>query len=228
MATKSKPIPPSPAPRLYLATPTIADPAALVSALPKLLAAADVAAVLLRLAPSDERETIKRVKAIAPVVQNGDAALLLNGHFGIVARAGADGANIDGINELEDALSTLKPDRILGVGGLVTRHDAMAAGEAGADYVLFGEPDARGERPSPDAIFERLQWWAEVFEPPCVGFAATLDEAHLFASAGADFILVGDFIWQDSRGPEAALRDASDAVAQGFASVFTKATVKEG
>ncbi len=104
----------------------------------------------------------------------------------------------------------------------------MTAGEADADYVLFGEPDAHGERPSPDAIFERLQWWAEVFEPPCVGFAATLDEAHLFASAGADFILVGDVIWHDSRGPEAALRDASDAVAQGFAADFATTTVKEG
>jgi hypothetical protein len=63
-------------------------------------------------------------------------------------------------------MPSLKPDRILGVGGLVTRHDAMVAGEAGADYVLFGEPDAKGERPSADAICERLDWWAELFEPP--------------------------------------------------------------
>ena len=228
MATKSKPIPPRPAPRLYLATQPVADPTALVSALPKLLAAADVAAVLLRLVPSDERETIKRVKAIVPVVQKAGAALLLDGHFELVARSGADGANISGIEAMQEAMPTLKPDRIIGVGGLVTRHDAMTAGEADADYVLFGEPDAHGERPSPDAIFERLQWWAEVFEPPCVGFAATLDEAHLFASAGADFILVGDVIWHDSRGPEAALRDASDAVAQGFAADFATTTVKEG
>lgn len=228
MATKSKPIPPRPAPRLYLATQPVADPTALVSALPKLLAAADVAAVLLRLVPSDERETIKRVKAIVPVIQKAGAALLLDGHFELVARSGADGANISGIEAMQEAMPTLKPDRIIGVGGLVTRHDAMTAGEADADYVLFGEPDAHGERPSPDAIFERLQWWAEVFEPPCVGFAATLDEAHLFASAGADFILVGDVIWQDSRGPEAALRDASDAVAQGFAADFATTTVKEG
>lgn len=228
MATKSKPIPPRPAPRLYLATQPVADPTALVSALPKLLAAADVAAVLLRLVPSDERETIKRVKAIVPVIQKAGAALLLDGHFELVARSGADGANISGIEAMQEAMPTLKPDRIIGVGGLVTRHDAMTAGEADADYVLFGEPDAHGERPSPDAIFERLQWWAEVFEPPCVGFAATLDEAHLFASAGADFILVGDVIWHDSRGPEAALRDASDAVAQGFAADFATTTVKEG
>jgi len=69
----------------------------------------------------------------------------------------------------------------------------MAAGEAGADYVLFGEPDASGQRPSLEAIAERLQWWAELFEPPCVGFAASREEISEFAAAGADFVLVGDF-----------------------------------
>ena len=52
----------------------------------------------------------------------------------------------------------------------------MLAGERGADYVMFGEPDADGQRPSFEAIIERIEWWAEVFDVPCVGFAATLDE----------------------------------------------------
>ncbi len=223
MATKSKPIPPRPAPRLYLATPPIADPSSIASALPELLAAADVAAVLLKLAPADERSMIQRAKAIAPIAQQAGAALLLDNHFELAARSGADGANIGGIDALDDALSALKPDRILGVGGLNTRHDAMVAGEAGADYVLFGEPDKDGARPSAEAVFERLQWWAEVFEPPCVGYAATMDEAGLFAESGADFILVGDFIWQDSRGPRAALIETGEAVHKHFDAVFGKA-----
>ncbi len=225
MATK--PVPPRPTPRLYLATPLVTDHAQLATQLPALLGAADVAAVLLRLAPSDERGIIQHTKALAPPVQRAGAALLLDGHFQQVARGGADGANVSGIEAMQEAMPTLKPDRILGVGGLVTRHDAMTAGEAGADYVLFGEPDAKGERPSPEAICERLDWWAELFEPPCVGFAATLNEAHLFASAGADFVLVGDFIWQDSRGPQTALREAADALAQGFAASVAKTTIKE-
>jgi thiamine-phosphate pyrophosphorylase len=118
---------------------------------------------------------------------------------------------------MQEALPTLKPDRIAGVGGLATRHDSMAAGEAGADYVLFGEPDERGQRPSADAIAERLQWWAELFEPPCVGFAATAAEAKEFAAHGADFVLAGDFIWADPRGPAAALMDAGLAIRQGHA-----------
>ena len=223
MATK--PLPPRPAPRLYLATPPIADPAQLASDLPALLAAADVAAVLLRLTPADERSMIQRVKVLAPVIQKAGAAALLDGHYELVARAGADGANLIGVEAMQEAMPTLKPDRILGVGGLITRHDAMTAGEADADYVLFGEPDAHGARPSAEAICERLDWWAELFEPPCVGFAATMNEANLFAAAGADFVLVGEFIWQDSRGAIAALIEASEAIARGFETSLTHAPV---
>jgi thiamine-phosphate pyrophosphorylase len=141
---------------------------------------------------------------------------LLDGHVELVARAGADGAHLTGIEAMLDALPTLKPDRIAGVGGLTTRHDSMAAGEAGADYVLFGEPDARNQRPSREAIAERLQWWAELFEPPCVGFAASRDEIGEFAAAGADFVLVGDFIWADPRGAAAALEDVEQAIRQAY------------
>src|ERR1700744_3916573 len=213
MATKP---PPRPIPRLYLATPVLDDPSALLAELPGLLAAADVAAVLLRQQPVDQRTMISRAKAGAPVIRDSGAALRLDGHAEWVARAGADGAHLTGIEAMEESLPTLKPDRIAGVGGLTTRHDSMAAGEAGADYVLFGEPDAGGLRPSIDAIAERLQWWAELFEPPCVGFAASLDEASEFAAAGADFVLVGDFIWNDPRGGAAALEEAGQAIRQAY------------
>jgi thiamine-phosphate pyrophosphorylase len=157
---------------------------------------------------------ISRIKTLAPVIQDSGAALLLDGHVELVARAGADGAHLTGIEAMEEALPTLKPDRIAGVGGLTTRHDSMAAGEAGADYVLFGEPDASGQRPSLEAIAERLQWWAELFEPPCVGFATSREEIGEFAAAGADFVLVGDFIWADPRGAAAALQDAEQTIRQ--------------
>ncbi|QWG17793.1 thiamine phosphate synthase [Bradyrhizobium sediminis] len=226
MATK--PVPPRPVPRLYLATPEVDDPSALIASLPGLLAKADVAAVLVRLKPTDQRTMISRVKALAPAIQGSGAALLLDGHVELVARAGADGAHLTGIAAMEEALPSLKPDRIAGVGGLSTRHDSMAAGEAGADYVLFGEPDAAGLRPSAEAIAERLEWWAELFEPPCVGYAASREEAHEFAAAGADFVLVGDFIWNDRRGPAAALMDAEQAIRQAHAAASGKAKAEQG
>ena len=225
MATK--PAPPRPVPRLYLATPEVDDPSALAAGLPDLLAKADVAAVLLRLKPADPRSLISRVKVLAPAIQESGAALLLDGHFELAARSGADGAHLTGIEAMQEALPTLKPDRIAGVGGLSTRHDSMIAGEASADYVLFGEPDARGQRPSAEAVADRLQWWAELFEPPCVGFAASRQEAFEFAGAGADFVLVGDFIWNDSRGPAAALLDAEQAIRQAHAAAPGQAKAEQ-
>ena len=226
MATAT--VPPRPVPRLYLATPVVDDPASLVAGLSGLLAGADVAAVLLRLKPSDPRTMISRVKALAPAIQDQGAALLLDGHADLVARAGADGAHLTGIEALQEALPSLKPDRIAGAGGLNTRHDSMAAGEAGADYVLFGEPDAGGQRPSAEAIAERLHWWDELFEPPGVGYAASPEEAAELVAAGADFVMVGDFIWADPRGAAAALKDVEQAIRQAHAAIVGKARAERG
>jgi thiamine-phosphate pyrophosphorylase len=197
------------APRLYLVTPPIDDAAAWADDLAAALGAADVAAVLLRLAAGDERTLINRIKMLGPIVQDRGVALLLDGHVDIVARAGVDGAHLSGIDAFQSALATLKPQRIAGCDGLNTRHDAMLAAEGGADYVMFGEPEPDGLRPTFEAVIERVAWWAEVFEAPCVGFAASLDEVEALAQAGADFVAVGDFAWNDARGVAAAVMEAA-------------------
>jgi thiamine-phosphate pyrophosphorylase len=211
-----------PAPRLYLATPVIADAAPLAAQLSEVLKGTDVAAVLVRLKQTDPRSMISLVKALAPAIQGTGAALLIDGHADLVARSGADGAHLSGIAALDEALPTLRPDRIAGVGALATRHDSMSAGERGADYVLFGEPDAQGRRPAPEAIAERLGWWAELFEPPCVGYAATRKEATDFVAAGADFILVDDLVWNDARGPAAALTELGAAIKAAYTAPTTR------
>jgi thiamine-phosphate pyrophosphorylase len=201
-------------PRLYLITPQVEDAAAFEQALEPVLAAADIAAVLLHLTPGGESELIRRVKTLAPLVQGAGAALILDDHPEIVARSGADGAHLTGIDAFNDATETLKPERIAGAGGMDSRHDSMLAAEGGADYVMFGEPDVTGERPSFGAIEDRVAWWAEVFQPPCVAFAAHLDEVAPLVAAGADFIAVGDCIWSDARGPVVAITDAAERLAQ--------------
>jgi len=197
MAERPKRAEPRPAPRLYLVTPRIADAAAIAAPLAAALAAGDVAAVLLRLAEGDERSLINCAKALCPVVQDKGAALLIDGHAELVARAGADGAHLTGLAEFGAALEQLKPERIAGIGGLATRHDAMTAAEQGADYVMFGEPDADGERPGFAAVEDRVAWWAEVFEIRCVGYAASLDEVAPLVKAGADFVALGDWLWRE-------------------------------
>jgi thiamine-phosphate pyrophosphorylase len=193
-----------PSPRLYLVTPPIDDAVAFSRELSLALGAANIAAVLLRLSPSDERTQINRLKALAPVVQDKGVALVVDGHADIVAHGGADGAHLTGIDMFMSALGTLKPARIAGCAGLASRHDAMTAAEQGADYVMFGDVQG-GHRPSFEAIVERITWWAEVFEVPCVAMAESLDEVGPLAAAGADFVAVGDFVWNDPRGVAAAL-----------------------
>lgn len=198
-----------PQPRLYLVTPVAADLASLKLDLLAALDSADIAAVLLRLPDEDDRSLINRVKALAPTVQRAEAALIVDGHPAIVARSGADGTHLRSITEFEESVDALKPDRIAGAGGLSTRHDAMSAAEGGADYVMFGEPNAAGERPTLQAIAERVSWWAEVFEAPCVAYAGSLDEIAPLADAGADFVALGDFVFADPRGVAAAVADAA-------------------
>ncbi len=201
MASRPKQGEPRPAPRFYLVTPPVSDADTFLRELTDALGAADVAAVLLRLAEADERTQINRIKTLAPPAQDNGAAVLIDGHAGIVARGGADGAHLNGIEAFTAALEILKPDRIAGVGALRMRHDAMLAAETGADYVMFGGIDEPADE-------ERVAWWAEVFELPCVAFARDEAETARLVEAGADFIAL-DYIWRDPRGAAAALRAAA-------------------
>jgi thiamine-phosphate pyrophosphorylase len=205
--------PKRPIPRLYLVTPAVADPAAVREILGAAMKSGDVAAVLLRLAAADERTLMSYAKTLAPVVQDQGAALLLDGLPDIVAHVGADGAHLNDIAAFEAALGTLKPARIAGCGGLQTRHDAMLAAEAGADYVMFGDPDQRQHRPSLDAVVERVDWWAELFEIPCVGFAGSMDDVAPLADAGAEFIALGDWIFDYPQGAALAVAEAASRLA---------------
>jgi thiamine-phosphate pyrophosphorylase len=203
-------------PRLYLFTPELADTAAFANDLDAALLAGDIATVCLRLAEADERTLIERIKVVGAVAHARDIALLLDGRPELVARADADGAHLTGLGALRAALPTLKPERIVGAGGLRSRHDAMLAAEDGADYAMFGEPDRKGGHPPIDVLKERLTWWAELVEVPCIGYAATPAEIRLLAETGADFVALGAWIWTQTGGAEAAIAVASEQLAAAF------------
>lgn len=193
-------------PQLYIVTPPVNDAHRLAASLEALLDAGDVAALLLRSTADDEALMRRHVDTIAPLTSRRGTALMIEARPELAACTAADGAHVSDLSGLSGALKVLKPHRIVGAGGLRTRHDAMVAGEMGADYVMFGEPDATGHRPSLEALLERVAWWAELFEPPCVGFATSLEEVSRLAEAGADFIAAGDLVWQDADGPASGLR----------------------
>jgi thiamine-phosphate pyrophosphorylase len=200
--------------RLYLFTPLLGDTAAFADKLAAALDVGDIAAVLLRLEDADERALINRAKVLAGIVQPRGVALILDGRAELAPRAGADGAHFSGIDALTAAIGALKPDRIAGAGGLKSRHDAMLAGEANADYVMFGEPDRYGRRPPFAAVIERVEWWAEVFEVPCVSYADNLDEVSELGQAGSDFIALGDWLWTKQEKPSALIAAATQCLGQ--------------
>lgn len=193
-------------PRLYLITPAVADAAPFAAPFEAALAAADIACVLLRLAADDPDESKKIVRALAPIAQARGAACLVE-DVEIALATGADGVHVTRLGDaLATALARLKPDRIVGAGAIASRDDAMHAGEAGVDYLMFG---GEGGRQGFAEIRESIAWWAEIFNVPCVAYAHRLDEIPALADAGAEFVALGSAVWNDPRGPAAVLRDAA-------------------
>lgn len=174
------------------------------------MGAAQVAAVLVQGNEGDSEDAwIARARTIGACVQPRGTAMLLQGHENLVKRSGADGAHLTGIEPFQAAVSGLKPEHIAGVGGLTTRHDAMLAAELGADYIMFGGLGSDGVEVPFEGVIDRVRWWSEVFQIPCVGWANALSEVGEIAAAGAEFVAVSGFVWDDSRGPAAALADVA-------------------
>lgn len=205
-------------PRLYLVSPIITDVEAFAPQLAAACEVGDIAAVLLRLATSDERAAIKQVKALAPIAQNQGAAVIVAGTPVVAVRGGADGVHLTGsgsadeIEAAREALDTMKPERIVGIGGLRSKHDAMVAGEMDVDYVMFGEPLPNATLPPFSQVIERAAWWAEIFSVPCVAFAPTLEDVTPLAETGVEFVAVGEAIWSAPEGPAKAVACALGAL----------------
>lgn len=206
--------------RLYLITPFLDEVEAFAPRLAEACAAGRVDAVLVRLAGADERGIVNRIKALGPAAQDHGAALVVAAEQAvgdlatIATRAGADGVHVSGYDgRLRDLRERLRGERALGVGGLRTKDDAMTAGEAGADYLLFGEPRADGSLPPLETVIDRVAWWAEIFETPCVAYAPRLEDVPALAATNAEFIALADAVWTYPDGPAAAVRVALDALA---------------
>ena len=201
--------------RLYLITPVL-DDASFAPRLAEACATGAVAAVLLRLAPADERGLINLVKALAPAAQEHGAAVIVASEAkadlaNVAARGGADGVHVPGdparVRELRERL---KSERAIGAGAIRSKDDAMGLGEAGADYLLFGEPRPDGSLPSLESVVERASWWAEIFETPCVAFAPSLEAVEPLAATQAEFIGLSDAVWSHPEGPAAAVKAAAE------------------
>ena len=219
-AVPPMPLPAQNSPRclLYLVTPLLsaAEADAFGKIFAEALEAAPIACALVRFALGSGAHAKAIVAPLLRPARDADCALLIENDARLAARLGADGVHVAGDREdLVEAIKSLKPERIVGAGSLRTRDEAMTAGEMGADYVMFGEPHTGAQTvglASLVSLTERVVWWAEIFETPCVAYADTVAAAGALAEAGADFVALGDAIW-NSPSPATAVGEAQALIA---------------
>lgn len=193
--------------RLYLITPPAIDLAAFAPALEDALAGGDVACVQLRLKDAADAEVLRIGAALKPIVQGAGAAFILNDRPDLAARLDADGVHVGQSDaSYAQARAALGKERIVGVTCHNSRHLAMEAAEAGADYVAFGAFYPTGTKaPAHWAEPDILEIWAEIAETPCVAIGGiTTENATPLVRAGADFLAVSAGVWAHPQGPRAA------------------------
>ena len=194
--------------QLYLITPPRLSPE-LVEALRDALAGGDVAAVQIRLKDNTREEIRAGAPELIRIIQDAGGAAILNDDAELADELGCDGVHIgqdDG--RVRDARAIMGNERTIGVTCHDSKHLAMIAGEAGADYVAFGAfyPTTTKQAPT-QAEPDVLRWWVELFELPCVAIGGiTVENAAPLIEAGADFLAVSSGVWDFPAGPGAAVK----------------------
>jgi thiamine-phosphate pyrophosphorylase len=194
--------------RLYLITPPALELSAFTPVLRDALGGGDVACVQLRLKNQPDAEVLRIGQALKPIVQDAGAAFIINDRPDLAARLGADGVHVGQDDaSYSEARRALGADHIVGVTCHNSRHLAMEAAEAGADYVAFGAFYPTGTKePKHWAEPELLEVWSEIAETPCVAIGGiTIENAPPLVDAGADFLAVSAGVWAHSAGPRAAV-----------------------
>jgi thiamine-phosphate pyrophosphorylase len=195
--------------RLYLITPPKIELPAFAETLARALDAGDVASLQLRLKSLSDDEVRCAAEALMPIVQERGVAFLINDRPDLAAGLGADGTHIGQEDaSYAQARAALGPEKIVGVTCHNSRHLAIEAAEAGADYVAFGAfYPTETKQPKAAADPEILRWWSELMIVPSVAIGGITPEnaAPLF-EAGADFLAVSAGIWNHPKGPAAAVK----------------------
>src|SRR4051812_6286370 len=194
--------------QLYLISPLD-----VAGAFPDRLAAAldagPVAAFQFRVKDVDQHEAARLAEPLQRLCADRDVAFIVNDSMALAKRIGADGVHLgQGDGDPREGRALLGPAAQIGVTCHDSRHLAMEAGAAGADYVAFGAffpspTKETGHRPEP-AI---LSWWSALFEIPCVAIGGIgPDNGRLLVDAGADFLAVCSSVWRHPEGPAAAVK----------------------
>lgn len=195
--------------RLYLVSPPRLSAENFLIPLREALSGGDVASFQLRLKDIGDDDIRRITDTLRPVVQAAGTAFILNDRPDLARELGCDGVHVG-----QEDTPYADARRIMGAGAIVgvtchdSRHLAMEAGEAGADYVAFGAFfPTRTKEPKTAADPEILRWWSDTTVVPCVAIGGiTVANAPALIAAGADFLAVSAGVWEHADGPAAAVR----------------------
>ena len=203
---------------LYLITPPrLPDVAAFCEELGAALDAGSVACLQLRLKDVDDDAILRAADAILPVCHQRGVPLLMNDRPDLAVKSGCDGCHVgQDDTPYAQARKLMGPGAQIGVTCKNSRHLAMEAGEAGADYVAFGAFFATTSKDETTmASLEIVEWWAEMMTVPCVAIGGiTQQNCGPLVEAGADFLAVINAVWGYPDGPAAGVK-AFEAVLKG-------------
>ena len=194
--------------RLYLITPPKLEPQSFAETLKRTLDAGDVASLQLRLKDVPDEEIAKAVDLLMPIAQQRNVAFILNDRPDLARLFGCDGVHIGQEDSTyQAARAAVGPDAVVGVTCHDSRHLAIEAAEAGADYVAFGAFFPTGTKePKTHCEIDVIRWWAELMVVPCVAVGGiTVHNAAPLVEAGADFLAVSSGVWDFPAGPAAAV-----------------------
>jgi thiamine-phosphate pyrophosphorylase len=187
--------------------------AAFADVLKRALEGGDVASLQLRLKDVSDDEILRAGAALMPIAQRTGVAFIVNDRPDLAKKLGADGVHVGQEDaSFAEARSLLGPDAIIGVTCHNSRHLAIEAAEAGADYVAFGAFYPTGTKEAKTrAEPELLTWWQEMMQAPCVAIGGiSVENGGPLVQAGADFLAVASGVWDHPEGPQAAVRRFND------------------
>ena len=200
--------------RLYLVSPPSLEPVAFAKQLEEAFAGGDVACFQLRLKEASDAEIVQAVKALQPIVRAAGAAFILNDRVDLAKSLNVDGVHLgqDDMG-LREARSVLGEEKIIGITCHDSKHFAMEAGEAGADYVAFGafypttskSPEKLARYGTPTT--ELLEFWSTYTTVPCVAIGGiTPENCAPLVKAGADFVAAITSVWNHPHGAGQAVK----------------------
>ena len=186
-------------------------------ALEAALSAGPVAAFQLRVKGVSEHEVARLAPPLQALCAAHDVAFIVNDSVSLAKRLKADGVHLgQGDGDVRDARLALGPDAQIGVTCHNSRHLAMEAAEAGADYVAFGAfYPTTTKSVEHQAETDTIAKWVQFAEVPCVAIGGiTPENAAPIIAAGADFLAVSGGVWNHAQGPAAAVRAFQAAIEQ--------------